>query len=66
MRLRQIEVFRAVMLAGTVSGAARLLNVTHPAVTNVLLHTEDELGIKLFERIKGRLYPTAEGRALYA
>ncbi|AWK89562.1 LysR family transcriptional regulator [Azospirillum thermophilum] len=66
MRLRQIEVFRAVMLAGTVSGAARLLNVTQPAVTNVLLHTEDELGIKLFERIKGRLYPTAEGRALYA
>lgn len=66
MRLRQIEVFRAVMLAGTVSGAARLLHVTQPAVTNVLLHTEDELGIRLFERIKGRLYPTPEGQTLYA
>ena len=31
MRLRHIEVFNAVMLTGSVSGAARLLNVTQPA-----------------------------------
>ena len=29
MRLRHIEVFNAVMLTGSVSGAARLINVTH-------------------------------------
>lgn len=66
MRLRQIEVFRAVMLTGSVSGAAKLLNVTQPAVTTVLRHAEDELDLRLFERIKGRLHPTPEGRTLYA
>lgn len=40
MRLRQIEVFRAVMLTGTVSEAARLLHVSQPVVTRVLQHAE--------------------------
>lgn len=35
-KLRHVEVFHAVMLTGTVNGAARLLNVTQPAVTKVL------------------------------
>ena len=31
MRLRHIEVFNAVMQTGSVSAAARLINVTQPA-----------------------------------
>ena len=54
MRLRQIEVFRAVMLVGTVSEAARMLNVSQPVVTRVLQHTELQLGFRLFDRTKGR------------
>jgi len=65
MRLRHMEVFRAVMLTGTVSEASRLLNVSQPAVTKVLHHAEDQLGIKLFQRIKGRLHSTPEARVLY-
>ncbi|MEH3085026.1 MAG: LysR family transcriptional regulator [Xylophilus ampelinus] len=65
MNLRQIEVFRAVMVTGSVSGAARLLHVSVPAVSRVLSHTESRLGFLLFERIKGRLHPTAEARRLY-
>ncbi|MES2185599.1 MAG: LysR family transcriptional regulator [Pseudomonadota bacterium] len=65
MNLRQIEVFRAVMLTGSVSGAARLLHVSVPAVSRLLSHTESRLGLVLFERIKGRLHPTAEARRLY-
>ncbi|HYD99980.1 MAG TPA: LysR substrate-binding domain-containing protein [Alphaproteobacteria bacterium] len=65
MRLRHIEVLHATMLTGTVSAAAKLLNVSQPAVTKVLHHAEDQLGIKFFQRIKGRLYPTPEGLALY-
>ena len=33
MRLRHIEVFHAIMQVGTISGAAKLLYVTQPAVT---------------------------------
>ncbi len=65
MRLRQIEVFRAVMLTGTVSEAARLLHVSQPVVTRVLQHAEASLGFRLFDRAKGRLRPTPEATALY-
>ena len=44
MRLKHIEVFNAVMLTGSVSGAARLLHVTQPAVTQTLQHAELQLG----------------------
>ena len=65
MRLRQIEVFRAVMLTGTVSEAARLLHVSQPVVTRVLQHAEASLGFRLFDRQRGRLQPTPEAQALY-
>ena len=65
MRLRHIEVFNAVMLTGSVSGAARLINVTQPAVSRILQHAELQLGFALFQRDKGRLTATAEALKLY-
>jgi len=66
MNLRQIEVFRAVMQNGSISEAARFLRVSQPNISRLLHHTEDQLGMRLFERIKGRLYPTAEATMLFA
>jgi DNA-binding transcriptional LysR family regulator len=65
MRLRHIEVFNAVMLTGSVSSAARLINVTQPAVSRILAHAELQLGFALFQRSKGRLTPTNEAQTLY-
>ena len=65
MRLRHIEVFNAVMLTGSVSGAARLISVTQPAVSRTLQHAELQLGFALFQRSKGRLVPTPEALTLY-
>ena len=65
MRARQLEVFTAVMRAGTVTEAARLLNISQPALSQVLRHTEDDLGFALFTREKGRLKPTPEAQELY-
>ncbi len=65
MRARQLEVFTAVMRAGTVTEAARMLNISQPALSQILRHTEDELGFALFDREKGRLFPTPEARELY-
>ena len=60
MNLKQLEVFYAIMLTGSVTAAARSLNVTQPAVSNVLKHAEQQLKFKLFERKGGRLHPTPE------
>jgi len=66
MRLRQIEGFRAVMMTGSVSEAARLLHVSQPVVSRVLQHAEAGLGFALFERKRGRLLPTPEAQALFS
>lgn len=65
MRLRQIEVFHAVYENGSISAASRALNVSQPAVSKVLRHTESQLGITLFELVRGRLVATDEAHALF-
>jgi DNA-binding transcriptional LysR family regulator len=65
LNLRQIEVFRAVMITGTVRGAAQLLFVSEPAVSRLLSHTESRVGFALFERIRGRLHATPEAKKLF-
>jgi DNA-binding transcriptional LysR family regulator len=64
-RLRQMEVFRSVMLTGTISSAAKMLFISQPAVSRLISQTEESLGYKLFNRVKGKLVPTPEGEALY-
>ncbi|MCO5066597.1 MAG: LysR family transcriptional regulator [Rhizobiaceae bacterium] len=65
-RLRQMEVFRAVMLTGSISGAAKMLFVSQPAVSRIVSHTESSLGLSLFTRKGGKLIPTIEAERLYA
>lgn len=64
-KLRQMEVFRAVMLTGSMNGAAKLLFVSQPAVSRLIAHTEQSLGLQLFDRDKGKLTPTQEARRLF-
>lgn len=42
-----------------------MLNISQPALSQILRHTEDELGFALFNREKGRLHPTPEAQELY-
>jgi DNA-binding transcriptional LysR family regulator len=65
LTLRQIEVIRAIMVTGTVGGAARLLNVSSPGVSRVMKHAESLLGIKLFSRKGGRFEPTQEAQDIF-
>jgi DNA-binding transcriptional LysR family regulator len=60
-----MEIFHAVMAAGSVIGAARVLNISQPAVSVWLRSLEDDLGLPLFDRIKGRLRPTREAWTLH-
>jgi DNA-binding transcriptional LysR family regulator len=65
MRLRQIEVFHAVYTHGSITNAAAALNVSQPSVSKVLAHAEQQLGYRLFDRIKGKLVPTHEAHQLF-
>jgi DNA-binding transcriptional LysR family regulator len=62
---RQIEVFRAVMIAGSLSGAARQLNVSQPSLSRLVMRIEDLVGFPLFDRFRGRLRPTAEAETVF-
>ncbi|MBV7482434.1 LysR family transcriptional regulator [Bordetella sp. BOR01] len=64
IQLRHLEAFHAVMMSGSITGAATLLHVTQPAVSATIKHFEQRLGFKLFRRQGGRLVPTPEARAL--
>jgi DNA-binding transcriptional LysR family regulator len=65
LTLRHIEVIRAVLRAGTVTSAARQLAVSQPALSRTLKSAESRLGLLLFERRGGRLWPTPEALALH-
>jgi DNA-binding transcriptional LysR family regulator len=64
MNLLYFSAFRAVMLTGTVSGAAELLGRSQPAVSRLLDKLEDELGVVLFERRRGLVTPTSVAHLL--
>lgn len=64
MNLRQLEVFEALMRTGSVSEAARQLNVSQPAVTKSLRLAEQAAGLVLFRRAHGRLFPSPEAETL--
>ncbi|KCV10458.1 transcriptional regulator, LysR family [Bordetella holmesii 04P3421] len=65
LNLRQIEAFKAVIEHGTVSQAATVLGVSQPAVSKLLTHLEADSGLKLFDRVRGKLAPTTQGMRLY-
>jgi DNA-binding transcriptional LysR family regulator len=65
MNIRQLEAFRAVMLAGSTVGAAQLLHTSQPAVSRLIHQLEAALQMPLFDRTSGRLVPTVEAGLLY-
>ncbi|KAF3888097.1 MULTISPECIES: LysR family transcriptional regulator [Nostocales] len=56
-----IEVYRV----GTVSGAAQVLHLTQPAVSQHIAALESTLGTQLFQRVPRRMLPTDAGKRLY-
>lgn len=56
-----IEVYRV----GTVSGAAQVLHLTQPAVSQHIAALEAALAQPLFQRMPRRMQPTDEGKRLY-
>lgn len=65
MNLKHVEAFRAVMVAGSMTAAARMLFTSQPNVSRLIAQLERETGLKLFQRLGVRLVPTSEGTAFF-
>jgi DNA-binding transcriptional LysR family regulator len=65
MELRQLEAFAAVMSAGSVTAAGRMLGRSQPAISRLLQDLESEIGYALFARSGPRVTPTEQGFLLY-
>lgn len=65
MEIRQLEAFAAVMSAGSITAAGRLLGRSQPAVTRSIQELEAEIGYPLFQRFGPRVAPTREASQLY-
>lgn len=65
INVRQIEIFKALIEHGTVSRAADVVHISQPAASKQLMNLESDIGLKLFDRYKGRLVATALGLRLY-
>ncbi|MCC8402271.1 LysR family transcriptional regulator [Paraburkholderia sp. MMS20-SJTN17] len=66
MELHQLEAFSAVMSSGSMTGAARLLSRSQPAVTRAVQDLEQEIGYALFDRKGPRVTPTSRAFLLYS
>jgi LysR family transcriptional regulator for metE and metH len=64
LEIRHFRVVDAIRREGTVTSAARVLNLTQPAVSHALRELEQRLGIELFRRDRKRMVPTPEGERL--
>lgn len=53
------------MTAGSLTEAAHLLHTSQPTVSRELARFEKVIGLKLFERVRGRLHPTVQGLRLF-
>jgi len=64
MDLRYARTFVTVAELGTVSGAALRLRIAQPALSRQIAALEQELGLKLFDRVGRRLVLTGEGEQM--
>jgi DNA-binding transcriptional LysR family regulator len=62
--IRHIRTFVTVAELGTVSKAALRLHVAQPALSRQIANLENELGLKLFDRVGRRLLLTSEGEQM--
>jgi DNA-binding transcriptional LysR family regulator len=63
MNLKALKAFRLIVTNGSVSAAARAMNMSQPAVSRLIALLEDELRLTLFLRAGRRLVLTEEGQA---
>jgi DNA-binding transcriptional LysR family regulator len=64
MKLQDLHVLMTVVQAGTMGRAAQRLNTTQPNISRSIAELEYALGVRLLDRHRQGIEPTAYGRAL--
>lgn len=64
MELRQVQLFLAAAEEGSITGAARRMNLTQPGLSRQIKALEEELGVELFTRGAHSVALTPAGRVL--
>jgi DNA-binding transcriptional LysR family regulator len=64
LNLRHLHAVVAAARSGTVSAAARIVNLTQPAITQGIAKLEREIGLSFFDRRPGGMEPTEAVRIL--
>jgi len=65
MNFKQVEAFQQYMEKGSVTLAAKALNISQPAVSRLLSDLENQVGFSLFHRKRNQLSPTVEAKQFY-
>ena len=63
-RFKYIEAFSEVVSCGSVSAAAKKLGVSQPAVSQLIKKLEESVGVPLFVRRHGLIFPTDRAKSL--
>lgn len=63
-RFKYIEAFSEVVSCGSVSAAAKKLGVSQPAVSQLIKKLEESVGVPLFVRRNGLIFPTDRANSL--
>jgi DNA-binding transcriptional LysR family regulator len=64
LKLRDLHILLAVVERGSMAKAAAALRISQPAVSKAVADMEASLGVRLLERTRIGIEPTAHGRAL--
>jgi DNA-binding transcriptional LysR family regulator len=64
LKLRDLDILMAVLETGSMGKAANRLNISQPAVSKAIVELEDALGVRLLDRSRSGVIPTAYGEAL--
>lgn len=65
MQLHQLKYFVAVVNTGSITKAAQYCFISQPSISQQIAKLEENIGKKLFARVKGKLVLTEPGHILY-
>jgi DNA-binding transcriptional LysR family regulator len=65
IKFRDLHIAMTVAQSGTMLKAAQVLAISQPVVSKVVADLEQAVGVRLFDRSKKGVEPTASGRALF-